>query len=464
MKRRSIYFIFFSLLIFTKASFAQIKITEAEYEGAPHFVIRTKSATYWYDKAGGGFSRLIDRDGKDWISFKREPWNRVPDSAASAFRGIPNFVFGSEEGGAGHPGFTKCESALIGKNQIATMSKSRKWKWTWTFSDSVAHVTMEKADPAGYWFLYEGTPGGSFTPNSWYWGNDAKGARLPLPDFLKGERDITQMRWAYFGDDKINRVLFIAHHEHDDVPDMFGVMGATKAGIAAPDGMTVFGFGRARESKTLMTAAPQNFTLGFYEQKITNEQQHTIFARYMIRLLPAKMMLATQPAFQEPTTKARLGEMHYSSLIGGTVGARGKKFTCELIGAKDRVLTLQVALSKEKSRIIKALRFETMSERGARNVKICGNETNADWQPVFAIPEGRQLVGISGASGWYVDNLRFHFDDGSTTPLYGGTGGDTEFRVLLNKSDGQWKGHLRGFWGLSATAIEALGLIFWPIE
>lgn len=440
------------------ASSAQIQITETEYEGAAHFVIRTKTATYWYDKAGGGFSRLIDRDGKDWISFKREPWNKVPDSAAAAFRGIPNFVFGSEDGGAGHPGFTKCESRRVGNNQITTTSKSGKWQWTWTFAEDHARVVMQKADAAGYWFLYEGTPGGSYTPRSWYWGNDVKGARVPLPDFVKGERDITPLRWAYFGDDKTNRVMFIAHHEHDGIADMFGVMGATNAGIAAPDGMTVFGFGRARESKTLMTTAPNTFTFGFYEKKITNESQHAAFAQHIARLIPP------QVEFQEPHAKARLGEMHYSSLIGGTVGTRGKKFACELIGAKDRVLSLQVALSNDKLRIVKALRFETMNERGEQTVKTCGNETNADWQPTFTIPAGRQLVGISGASGWYVDNLRFHFDDGSTTPLYGGKGGDTEFRVLLNKTNGQWKGHLRGFWGLSETAIEALGLIFCPIE
>jgi hypothetical protein len=55
-------------------------------------------------------------------------------------------------------------------------------------------------------------------------------------------------------------------------------------------------------------------------------------------------------------------------------------------------------------------------------------------------------------------------DDGTMSPIYGGKGGDTEFRLLLNQSGGKWTGHLRGFWSLSENAIEALGLIFWPIE
>jgi hypothetical protein len=36
---------------------------EAEYENRPHFVVRSKHATWWYDRAGGGFSRLVDRIG-----------------------------------------------------------------------------------------------------------------------------------------------------------------------------------------------------------------------------------------------------------------------------------------------------------------------------------------------------------------------------------------------------------------
>jgi hypothetical protein len=788
-------FIFLTLLLSCAwSSAAQVVITESEYEGATHFVIRTKLATYWYDRAGGGFSRMIDRDGRDWISFKREPWGKVPESAASAFRGIPNFVHGaSADAGAGHPGFTKCESRLVGKNQITTTSKSGTWQWTWTFFDDRALVTMEKADAqAGYWFLYEGTPGGSYSPATWYWGNDAKGARLDKPDFLKSGRDISPLRWAYFGDDKINRVLFIAHHQRDEIADMFGVMGATKAGIDSPDGMTVFGFGRARESKTLMTAAPNTFTLGFYEKKIANEPQHAEFAKFIGKLLPktnaqtsssqiniwygneqrfgasgvpqrwinvlgnvtnaaqlasltytlnggaaqklsmgkndtrlamagdfnieldqrellagankiiitatnkagrqisetviahftpnrfaqlplevdwrkvktisdaaqivdglwrlegdgvrtmqpyydrvlafgdmnwrdyeatvevtfhsfaepkpqpptygvshagiglrwqghqedgqqprvqwfplgaatefqlfndlsqshwrilhgggrtmkrtnstqrttiqlgkkyflkgrvesvaggqtlyrnkiwaadesepdewaveslesaddfqhgglllvahntdvtfGKLKVTAPPplppsplltAFNEPNSKARLGEMHYSALAGGTVGAKGKKFACELVGEKGRVLSVQVAVSNDKLRLIKALRFEMTNTQNQRITETCGNESNAEWLPIFMIPDGRQIVGISGASGWYVDNLRFHLDDGTMSPIYGGKGGDTEFRLLLHQSGGKWKGHLRGFWGLSENAIEALGLIFWPIE
>lgn len=93
--------LFVLLFIFQKIS--GIIVTEALYEGVPHYVIKTKTATWWYDIQGGGFSRLTDRQGNDWIAFKREPWNKTPESAASSYRGIPNAVYQGEDGGCGHP-------------------------------------------------------------------------------------------------------------------------------------------------------------------------------------------------------------------------------------------------------------------------------------------------------------------------------------------------------------------------
>ena len=73
-----------------------IEITEDNYAGAPHFIVKTKKATYYLDKEGGGLSRLIDFYGNDWINFKRYPWEIYPESASSSYRGIPNLVFESD--------------------------------------------------------------------------------------------------------------------------------------------------------------------------------------------------------------------------------------------------------------------------------------------------------------------------------------------------------------------------------
>jgi hypothetical protein len=124
------------------SSLPEVRITEAIYEGADHFVIHTPAATYWYDKAGGGLSRMIDRDGQDWIAFRREPWNQYPEAAASAFRGLPNFVFRGTDGGAGHPGHTKCRTEQLNATTLRTTSLSEKWQWEWTFFEDHAQVSM----------------------------------------------------------------------------------------------------------------------------------------------------------------------------------------------------------------------------------------------------------------------------------------------------------------------------------
>lgn len=59
-----------------------------------HYRIRTPTATYLLDSASGGLSSMTDVEGHDWIGFRPEPWGAYPASAASAYRGVPNLVFG----------------------------------------------------------------------------------------------------------------------------------------------------------------------------------------------------------------------------------------------------------------------------------------------------------------------------------------------------------------------------------
>ena len=77
-----------------------VSISDINYEGRTHFRIETEDIIWYYDKAGGGFSRMIDRAGNDWISFRMDPWGKYPESSASSFRGLPNLVFGGEDDGA----------------------------------------------------------------------------------------------------------------------------------------------------------------------------------------------------------------------------------------------------------------------------------------------------------------------------------------------------------------------------
>ncbi|MBI5772109.1 MAG: hypothetical protein HZA89_00010 [Verrucomicrobia bacterium] len=252
-----------------------VTITEAEHEGRAQFKVVTASATYFFDRAGGGFSRLIDRDGKDWISFRKEPLKEVPASAAAGFRGIPNSVFGKDnpDAGAGHPGFDQCESTLVGGDTIRTVSTSGRWTWSWRFTETNAVFTMEKA-PAevAWWFLYEGTIAGRWSPRTHYWGTDTGGPRHETTDSKR--QLFEQWRWAYFGDDQSPRVLLMAQMEKDDLPDTLWFMGSTRAGLDAPDGMVVFGFGRGPGGKPQFRGAGQRFALGLVEGAVKDAAAH----------------------------------------------------------------------------------------------------------------------------------------------------------------------------------------------
>lgn len=248
-----------------------IEISDAEYEGIPHFRIVTPGGTWYYDKTGGGLSRLMDRDGHDWIAFHKNP-SRGPGAAAGAYRGIPNAVFGkgNPDAGVGHPGKDRCISTKEGTDVIRTVSKSGTWAWTWRFTPTHAIFRMEKADPdQPWWFLYEGPPAGRFAPREQYWGTSDGGPRRDTPT----AGGVTgQWSWAYFGDTTSPRVLVIAQMKPDSIEDSFRYLGTDGAGIDAPDGMAVFGFGRA--PRPLLCGADLEFRVGFVEMPVADAAAH----------------------------------------------------------------------------------------------------------------------------------------------------------------------------------------------
>ncbi len=258
-----------------------ISIQSGIYEGAAHLIVHTPAATYYYDQQGGGFSRIIDLDGNDWVGFKRKPKDEYPAAAASAYRGLPNLVFKGAEGGAGHPGFTQCKSEAVAGNKIKTTSKSGKWAWTWTFHNDHAQLTVEKTNAQQpYWFLYEGTPGGKFQPEAYYWGSDKDGPVSRTPDFYHNNPQWGFYHWIYAGHQDADRVLFMMQLKNDDQTDLVSYLGNTEKGLESPDGMTVFGFGRNQDTKPLILQ-PQQFVIGFYPHKISTQADHQQITQYL---------------------------------------------------------------------------------------------------------------------------------------------------------------------------------------
>lgn len=257
-----------------------ISIDETVEQGIPCLRIKTPSATYLYDKAGGGFMSMIDKDGKDWISFKTEDYP-PPGNAASRYRGIPNLGIGGEDNDAGHPGFDLCRTEVIAPNVIETTTKTGNWKFRWAFYDNYAKFIMIESKPdIPYWFLYEGTPAGNYSPGNMYWGNNLDGMRTDFPDLLQNTGIYNNFNWVYVGQKKYPRILFLKKEQPDLKPDLFSYMGNTSGGSdKSPDGMVCFGFGRAHGTRPVLSEENQEFMIGFIDLEISENADHRLVSR-----------------------------------------------------------------------------------------------------------------------------------------------------------------------------------------
>jgi hypothetical protein len=223
--------------------------------GLPMYRIETPNATYYLDRSGAGLASMLDRDGNDWISFRSEAGSH----ANGEFRGFPNAVHQSA-GNYFHPTNKNTESATTkveyaARNRITISAVSANGRWAGRYDFYATHCTFTMTQMSSehkYWVLYEGTPGGSYDETDW-WMTSA--VRVPQPMTITHEGDIPGPEWIVFGDRKLNRVIFLLHHEDDEFPDKFYQMNRQ---------MTVFGFGRMGIEKYL-ASVPQRFSIGFLE-------------------------------------------------------------------------------------------------------------------------------------------------------------------------------------------------------
>lgn len=240
------------------------KISVVQYLGRQHFRIKTRTATYLYDPMAGGFSAILDKKSNDWIGYRDNPSPKYPAAAASSYRGLPNLVFGGDDNGVGHPGFTGCESRIVRRNEIHTVSLSGEWAWTWTFYQKTAKLEIIKA-PAGrkYWFLYEGPAGGAYNPRSTFWATDLTQPSTVIHDHYRKDAYRGQHRYFYFGNQNNPYVFFMAQAAPDTNVDYVSYLGNEEIGAAdSPDGMLVAGFGRAQQETPLLSGS-NTFFIGF---------------------------------------------------------------------------------------------------------------------------------------------------------------------------------------------------------
>jgi hypothetical protein len=233
------------LAIHVLASDGPITVSDVQHQGQGSFKVATASATYIFHKQGAGFAGLIDKDGKDWISY------RPGGGSAGEYRGIPNC------GQCFHPGYTNSTSRLIRAEakhvtiEAETLDKGYRCQWD-IFSDCATFTLLKTG--TNYWFLYEGTPGGKLEEARQFMVRST-GEKTPLSQVWS--QDIPVPEWLYFADRTIQRSLLLIHHEDDDIVDQYWPMEGN---------MTVFGFGRKyKTTDRYLTKTPARFTIALCE-------------------------------------------------------------------------------------------------------------------------------------------------------------------------------------------------------
>lgn len=231
--------------------------------GQNSYQVDTNEASYYYHKQGGGFSSLVDVNSNDWIN------HNTTAGSAGMFRGVPNLVY---PGDIYHPGFMHVVSEIVHtgpiKATVRSVSNDGEWEVEWAFYPDYATLSVLKINATKkYWFLYEGTPGGSLDLTT-----DivvrSDGTQTTAAESWTG--DLAGEEWVYFGDGNLGRSLFVASHQEDEHVDSYYQM---------ENNMTVFGLGRDGTNKHLVEV-PAYFTIGLMDETAYDTAQPIVRGAY----------------------------------------------------------------------------------------------------------------------------------------------------------------------------------------
>jgi hypothetical protein len=265
-----------------------MKLSYGTDEGQDAYQIATPHGTWHYQPDAGGFSSIVDSDGRDWIGFARGP-AESPRGAANVFRGLPNMVHPDD---IGHPGHRKCQSDVIDNGNpamIVTKSLDYEWEWNVVLSDEVTVLDSVRA-PRPYWFLYEGVPAGRFAPSETVWATDTGefAGRTGLDRYPGRPEEIGPTRWIGFRAAAERRWLCLARinptqtaeRAEEDRNTLFFMESGRESSPDAPDagGMVVFGFGRTPALDSLLTGH-QSFCVCLIDAATPAELAGTIAER-----------------------------------------------------------------------------------------------------------------------------------------------------------------------------------------
>ena len=218
-------------------------------EDQPAIAVNTPAGEWIYHYKGAGFSSLHDIDGKDWLNY------RPGDGPRGEFRGIPNMGYPE---GYMHAGKEMSDTIVesTGPLRVSLYSESRDGKWAgrWEIFPHYAKMTVLRTNHP-FWFLYEGTPGGTLEPEEDFWikPNQTTGK---LTEFWRDDEQPAD--WIAFADGTVERSILLLHEVNQSYDNSYWLM---------QEAMTVFGFGRRPGLNRTLTETPRAFYVALMETR-----------------------------------------------------------------------------------------------------------------------------------------------------------------------------------------------------
>lgn len=215
--------------------------------------VTTDTAVWFYDLDGAGFTSIV-ADGADWIN-----WNSTAGSSGT-FRGIPNLVHPE---GFFHPGNDVASTGVIatGPLRVVLESTTNDGEWTTRWAVHRDRAVMELTDlpnGADYWFLYEGTPGGTLDSNDVIIRNS--GATVDAIDGAFAA-DLPGIEWIAAADTNRDSALWMAQITSDSAVDSYKGL---------DDVMTVMAFGRQATGVAQGLGGTATFAVGLVDADTKN--------------------------------------------------------------------------------------------------------------------------------------------------------------------------------------------------
>jgi hypothetical protein len=248
-----------------------IRVTEATLHGDMDcYKVETPTATYLYGKRGAGFASILDKDGRDWVSY------RTGGQARGEYRGLPkcgqptkffHCGYGYGQYKTDNPFTSRVAVREARHARIESETRDGKSACAWDFYPDHATLSLLRIGLPTYWFLYEGTPGGKL---------DAKDDFVIRPDGTRTALDEPWSQvvpWVCFGAAETSVGLVLVNHQEPEAGEMdsFVAWPFRKETDGSFQEMTVFGFGRKGYKELVehvpdLKRLPAKFSIGFIER------------------------------------------------------------------------------------------------------------------------------------------------------------------------------------------------------